>query len=121
MANKLYDSERRVMEVLWQEGEVSARDIAAILGEKVGWSKTTTYTVITKCIDKGLARRRNPHFMVSALVSQEDVRLQETEELIEKDYGGAPDRLAAALLSTGKIKGDGLARLKELIEALEEK
>jgi len=31
-----------------------ARELAIILHNEVGWGKTTTYTVIKKCIDKGL-------------------------------------------------------------------
>lgn len=43
---KLFDSELKVMQVLWENGDTSAKDIAAVLGKQVGWSKTTTYTVI---------------------------------------------------------------------------
>ena len=45
MIGKLFDSERRVMECLWDEGELSAKEIAERLNKKVGWSKTTTYTI----------------------------------------------------------------------------
>lgn len=56
MELKLFDSERKVMEVLWDHGDLSAKELADRLKELVGWSKTTTYTVIKKCIDK----RRSP-------------------------------------------------------------
>ena len=47
MEPKLFDSERRVMEVLWAAGtSLTAKEIAAQLGEAVGWNKNTTYTVI---------------------------------------------------------------------------
>ena len=52
MELKLFDSERKVMEVLWDHGDLSAKELADRLKELVGWSKTTTYTVIKKCIDK---------------------------------------------------------------------
>ncbi|MDE7279131.1 MAG: BlaI/MecI/CopY family transcriptional regulator, partial [Oscillospiraceae bacterium] len=54
---KLFDSELKVMQVLWEKGDSSAKDIAASLADQVGWSKTTTYTVIKKCIDKGAVSR----------------------------------------------------------------
>ena len=53
MEIKLFDSELKVMDILWKEGDTSAKEIAEKLNEQVGWSKTTTYTVIKKCIDKG--------------------------------------------------------------------
>ena len=55
MEIKLFDSELKVMDILWKEGDTSAKDIAEILNRQVGWSKTTTYTVIKKCINKGAA------------------------------------------------------------------
>lgn len=57
---KLFDSELKVMEVLWELEELSARDIVEILTKRVGWNKNTTYTVIKKCIDKGAIERREP-------------------------------------------------------------
>ena len=41
MNGKLFDSERRVMECLWDEGDLSAKEIAERLNKKVGWSKTS--------------------------------------------------------------------------------
>ena len=46
MEPKLYDSELKIMEILWREGETTAKEIAAELAKSVGWSKTTTYTVL---------------------------------------------------------------------------
>ena len=53
MEEKLFDSERKVMEVIWEHGDIAAREIALILHEKIGWNKNTTYTVIKKCVKKG--------------------------------------------------------------------
>lgn len=46
MTVKLFDSELKVMDLLWKKGDISAKEIAAELKEQIGWSKTTTYTVI---------------------------------------------------------------------------
>ena len=50
MNTKLYDSELKVMEVLWKEGDDSAKHISEILNAEIGWNKNTTYTVIKKCV-----------------------------------------------------------------------
>ena len=39
MGIKLYDSELKVMEILWKEGELTAGQIAKILKEEIGWRK----------------------------------------------------------------------------------
>ena len=49
---KLFDSEWKVMEVLWQKNDRTAKEISLCLADSIGWNKNTTYTVIKKCIDK---------------------------------------------------------------------
>ena len=55
---KLFDSEWKVMEVLWQENDRTAKEISLRLADSIGWNKNTTYTVIKKCIEKGAIERR---------------------------------------------------------------
>lgn len=65
---KLFDSELKVMDVLWKEGTITAKQLAEVLGEQVGWNKNTTYTVIKKCIDKGAIERLEPNFLCRAIL-----------------------------------------------------
>ena len=51
MEIKLFDSELKVMEVLWREGDLTSGQIAGILKEEIGWNRNTTYTVIKMCIE----------------------------------------------------------------------
>ena len=111
MELKLFDSERKVMEVLWDHGDLSAKELADRLKELVGWSKTTTYTVIKKCIDKKAVSRSEPGFVCHPLVSREEVREQETD--------GSADLLVANLLGSRRLSPEELARLKRRIEELE--
>ncbi len=119
MEEKLFDSERRVMELLWEAGPLPAKELAARLGVQVGWSKTTTYTVIKKCVDKGAVAREDPGFLCRALVSREAVAERETHALIDKNYGGSAGRLVASLLGSRRLPADEVARLKKLIEEWE--
>ncbi len=57
MAIKLFDSELKVMGVLWKEGDTTAKQISDILKAEIGWNMNTTYTVIKKCIAKGAIER----------------------------------------------------------------
>ena len=38
MAIKLFDSELKVMDVLWKEGDKTAKQISDILKEEIGWN-----------------------------------------------------------------------------------
>ena len=120
---KLYDSELKIMEYLWQceavSQKVSAKDIAAEMARTVGWSKTTPYTVLKKCVEKGAVERREPGFVCTPLVSMEQVQENETRELIIKMYQGSADLLVASLLGQQKLSGDEITRLKALVSQLE--
>ena len=115
---KLFDSELRVMQVLWENGDSSAKDIAAALGKQIGWSKTTTYTVIKKGIDKGAVKRADPGFICHAEISIDEAREYETDELISRMYNGSADMLAASLLSSDRLSKEEIGRLKELVNKL---
>ena len=119
MTEKHFPSEIKVMEIIWAKGEVSAKEIAAALAESAGWSKTTTYTVIKKCVEKGAITRREPGFVCTAAVSREEVQNSEAQELIDRLFGGAPDLLVSALVSSGKINAEQLAALREAAEKAE--
>lgn len=116
---KLQDSELKVMQVLWHEGDTTAKHIAAILNKEVGWNVNTTYTLIKRCIKKGAIARTEPNFMCHALVLQEEVQEAETEEFINKIYDGSADKLFAALLGKKKISSEQIQKLKDMITKLE--
>ena len=119
MEEKLFDSERKVMEVIWEHGDIAAREIALILHEKIGWNKNTSYTVIKKCVAKGAIRRSEPGFQCHALISKTEVQAAETEALIGKLFDGSPDLLFASLLDSRKLSVEQLERLKKLVSAVE--
>ncbi len=119
MDAKLFDSELKVMDVIWREGDVTAKRIAQILGEEVGWNVNTTYTLIKRCIGKGAIERREPNFVCHALIAREEVQAAQTDELIDRVYGGSADMLFASLLSRKKLSAEQIARLKKIVEEME--
>ncbi len=119
MEGKFFDSELKVMDILWNEGDVTAKHIADVLGKKVRWSKTTTYTVIKKCLSKGGISRTEPDFVCHALITREQAQEFETTELINKMYGGATDQLIASILGRKNLSAGEIERLKQLVNDLE--
>ena len=115
----LFDSELKVMEILWKGDGATAKEIAMQLNEKVGWSKTTTYTVIKKCIDKGAIERVGSNFLCRALVTKDEIREHETMELVNKMYDGSSDLLVASLINGKKIGTEQLKKLRDLIADME--
>lgn len=119
MTVKLFDSELKVMDVLWREGDSTAKHISDVLKEEVGWNMNTTYTLIKRCIKKSAIRRSESNFMCHALIPKEEVQEAETNELINKIYDGSADKLFAALLGRKKLSPEQIAQLKQIVGELE--
>ncbi len=115
-ATKLFDSELKVMNVLWRDGDVPAKHVADILNREFGWNKNTTYTLIKRCMKKGAIERTEPNFMCHALIPKEKVQEAETDELIDKVYDGSADKLFAALLGRKKLSSEQIESLKRIVE-----
>lgn len=116
MGVKLFDSELKVMNVLWKKGDKTAKEISNILKAETGWNMNTTYTVIKKCIAKGAIQRSEPGFLCHALIPKEAVQEAETDELIGKLFDGSVDKLFAALLGSKKLSAEQITRLKEFVD-----
>lgn len=120
MEIKLADSEMKVMEVLWKEGDSSAKHVADVMNERYGWNINTTYTFLKRCIRKGAVERREPGFVCHACIALEEVQRSETEKLLDKVFEGSVDKLFTALLGSRKLTQEQLHDLKRMVEELEE-
>ena len=119
MAIKLFDSELKVMDVLWKEGDMPAKQVSNILKEAIGWNMNTTYTVIKKCVAKGAIERREPNFLCHALIAREVVQAAETEELLHKLFDSSPDLLFASLLDHQKLSTEQISNLRRMVSQLQ--
>jgi predicted transcriptional regulator len=119
METKLFNSELKVLNVLWKNGDTPAKQIVKILNKETGWNKSTTYTIIKRCIDKGILENAGGNFVCHALISKEEARKYETAELIANMYDGSADRLVASLLGSGSLKKEELEKLRNLINSME--
>ena len=117
---KLFDSELKVMGVLWREGDTTAKHISGVLKDEIGWNMNTTYTLIKRCIKKGAIARSEPNFMCHALIAKEEVQEAETDELINKIYDGSADQLFAALLGRKRLSKQQIEKLRQIVGDFEE-
>lgn len=108
---RLAETEYRILNLIWAEEGITAKNLAEALRHSVGWSKTTTYTIISRCIQKGYIRREDPRFHCYSLVSRDQVGEQETDVLIRRYYADRPERLVESLLERGKLTSGQLTEL----------
>ena len=120
MEVKLQDAELKVMDVLWRRGTVSAKQIYQTLKEKYGYSRSATYTLIGRCINKQAIERIEPGFLCRALMTREETQQLETRELIDKLYDGSADRLVTSILGKPDLSADEIQRLRKIVEEWED-
>ena len=53
---KLFDAEYRFMEILWELEPINSTKLVGVCKERLGWNKSTTYTVLRKLCQKGAAK-----------------------------------------------------------------
>ena len=118
MKRKMFDSELKVLEALWQAGDLTAGQLAKRLNQETGWNRNTTYTVIGKLIDKGAVARYEPNFTCRALITKEEVQQYEARELVDKLFDGSAELFLSAFLSGKALSQEEITKLKQLVEEL---
>lgn len=86
---RIHEGELNIMELLWSNKSLPAKDVAKIIKEYIGWEKNTTYTVINRLIKKGAIKREDPGFICIPLISKKRVQDIETEILIKTLFEGS--------------------------------
>lgn len=112
---RLHEGELNVMELLWSNKELAARDISKIIKEYIGWEKNTTYTVINRLIKKGAIIRQDPGFICKANIGKKQIQEIETQALLDKVYSGSVSNLITEYLANQKLSGSDIANLERII------
>ena len=116
MQEKLFESEAKVMEIIWAKAPISAKEISLIAAETIGWNKNTTYTVIKKLEAKGFIKREDPGFICTPLISQNQMQKVEAVSLVKKVFGGSRKALFSALLEDEPLSDEEVKELRKLID-----
>lgn len=112
----IYDSEIKVLETLWEVGAIKAAELTKILNEKIGWKRNTSYTVITKCVEKGFIERTDPNFVCKAAISREDVQNSFLTDVTEKLFDSSNMELIKTMLQNKTFSTEELDEIKEIID-----
>ena len=115
MPPKIFESEYRFCQILWEREPVRSGELVALCREKLGWKPTTTYTVIRRLAEGGVLK--NEHSVVTSLVSRTEAECAEIDELLEKRFGGSLPGFIAAF---ARRKGVTAAELEEAERKIEE-
>jgi BlaI family penicillinase repressor len=112
----------QIMQVLWEKGRASAREITEALNRGEQIAHSTVQTLLRQLEAKGAVshRRQERTFVFYPLVNEGKVARTEIRGLTERLFGGSTGGLMTYLLKEESISSDELKEIKRLIEAMEE-
>ena len=113
-APKVFESEYRFCLILWRNEPINSTKLAKLCKEELGWSRTTTYTVIKRLSDRGVVKNENA--TVTALVSKEEVQLSQMEEMMEKTFEGSLPAFLAAFARRQALFKEEEEEIRRIIE-----
>ena len=114
-----FDSELRFCEILWEHQPVRSSELAHLCTEKLGWKKSTTYTVIKRLTERGVVQTEDA--VVTALVSRDQVQRAESRAFVERNFSGSLPGFLNAFVGGRGLSAEEADELRRMIADLEEK
>ena len=111
---KIHEGEYRFCLILWENEPIQSAQLARLCNEQLGWSRTTTYTIIHRLSERGVVKNENA--IVTALIKKEEVQLREMNEMVEKTFEGSLPAFLAAFARRQKLSDKDVEELRRLIE-----
>lgn len=113
---KVFASEYRFCLILWENEPINSTKLAKLCNERLGWSRTTTYTVIKRLSQRGVVKNENA--VVTSLVSKDEVQAAELDELMEKTFEGSVPAFIAAFTRRRRLSEEDLAEIRAMLDKM---
>ena len=115
----LTPTEWHLMECLWERSPRTGREAVEHMTKSVGWSRSTTLTMLRRMSDKGLIRcsEQAGVKVYAPLLRREDAVQQETEDFLGRVYHGSLSLMMSAMTKKQRLSQ---AEIDELYGILEE-
>lgn len=111
----LCESEYRFACIVWENEPLGSGKLVKLCNEKLGWKKSTTYTVLKKLCEREILQNENA--IVSAIVKREQVQKFESEQFMDKTFNGSLPRFITSFMSDKKLSKAEADELKKLIDS----
>ena len=111
---KIFESEYRFCLILWENEPIKSAELAKLCKEKLGWTKTTTYTVIKRLCERGVIQNENT--IVTSIVSKEEAQLSELDEMVDKKFEGSVPAFIAAFGRRQSLSDAEIEEIRRIIQ-----
>lgn len=112
---KIFESEYRFCEILWEHEPVSSSELVRLCNEQLEWKKSTTYTVIRRLSERGIIKSENA--IVTSLISKEEAQSAESTEVVERNFAGSLPSFIAAFTRKKTLSKSEIEEIQKIIDA----
>lgn len=112
------EAEMELAELIWEHEPLGSGELVKLAAEKLGWKKSTTYTVLRKLCENGIFQ--NEKTVVSARMSRDEYVRRKGERYLDENYGGSLPGFVAAFLKRKKLSKKEIEELAQMIEEYRE-
>ena len=112
---KIFDSELRFCEILWQHEPVKSSELVRLCADELGWKKSTTYTVLKKLCDRGIFQ--NQDGIVTSIVSRQEFQSRQSRRFVEDTFSGSLPAFIAAFADGGNLTDRDISEIRKMIDA----
>lgn len=115
------EAELAILQVLWERGPSTVRQVQEQLQEQRGTGYTTALKLMQIMRDKGLLRRDDSGHahIYRAAVTRNKTQKQIVGQLLDQVFEGSAKQLVMQALSSRKSTPDELAEIRSLLDQLE--
>ena len=119
----LTEAEWTVMECLWEKSPRTGRETVAWLDQKMGWTRSTTLTMLRRLEAKGAVAGDTEGELKTfrPLIAREDVAVRETENLLDRAYKGSLSLLVSSLTKKQSLPQNEIDELYAILREMEGK
>lgn len=110
----LGEAEAAFASLIWDHEPLPSSRLVELCRERLGWKKSTTYTVLRRLCQKGLFQ--NEGGVVTSLLSREELDACRSEAFVAETFDGSLPRFLAAFTRRKKLSGEELDQLQRLID-----
>lgn len=108
--------EARFADLIWENEPLSSGELVKLSEQKLGWKKSTTYTVLKKFCDRGIVK--NEDSVVSAILKKDEFLAEQGQAFLDHAYQGSLPSFLAAFTAQKKLKAEEIDELQRLIDSL---
>lgn len=113
---KLAEIESIFADIIWSNEPLTSRRLAELAEQRLGWKRTTTYTILKRLCDRELFK--NEGGKVISLVSREEFYARQSEMFVEETFNGSLPAFLAAFGSRKKLSDAEIDELQKVIDSM---